>query len=372
MRFLAALASLVAVFVVAAPTAAQAHVRSTDVAVDLRGAGDSVAAVVDLEYDVLARLISLDGALSLDADPATAEVPTDLRRASLSAHATEVAAYVGERLRLSRSSIGCTARADGHVALADSGAVRASLVYDCTAVGALTVRGDIFRASDGVVDDTITTVAYDVDGSRGTALLDTGNTTFTVGRGDLSSEIPRFLRLGALDLLLGPEHVLFLLVLLLGAQRLRDVVEVAVAFTVAHSATLVLAALGWVDVPAWIVDPLIALSIVYVAVDNLLAPKRSHRLPAVAAFGLLHGLGFAEAVSVDGPLSTDTLVDLVSFHIGIEVAQAALIAVAFPALLFLRAVTTWPRARTLGTVATTVAVAGAGLVWFVERSPLLT
>ncbi|GII33909.1 HupE/UreJ family protein [Planotetraspora mira] len=376
MRLLAFLTALVAVLLVAAP--AQAHVRATSVSVDLRGQGDGVAAVVDVEYDVLARLLSLDGALSPDAvgvDGAAPEVPTEVRRRSLDAHTSDVAAYVGGRLRLSRGAIGCTAEDDARVELADSGAARVALAYDCPASGMLTVRSDIFRASDGVVDETTTLVAYDIDGRRGSTLLDTAHTSVTVGRTDLLSEIPRFVRLGAEHLLFGLDHVLFLLALLLGAKRLRDVVEVATAFTVAHSVTLVLAAIGWVSVPGWIVEPLIALSIAFVALDNLLSPKTSHRLPVVLGFGLLHGLGFAGALSVDGPLSASTLADLVSFNVGIELVQLTIIALAFPALLFLRRVATTPvaaRALMLGTVAATVAVAGAGLVWFVERSPLLT
>ncbi|MGC4837605.1 HupE/UreJ family protein [Micromonospora vinacea] len=377
-RLLAILAALVAVFLVAAPAQVQAHVRATSVAVDLRSQGDGVTAVVDVEYDVLARLLSLDGALSPDAvgvDGAAAEVPTEARRSALDAHASDVATYVGERLRLSRSSIGCTAKDDARVELADSGAVRVALAYDCPASGALTVRSDIFRVSDGVIDDTTTMVAYDIGGRRGAVLLDTARTSVTVGHTDLLSEIPRFVRLGAEHLLFGLDHVLFLLALLLGAKRLRDVVEVATAFTVAHSVTLVLAAVGWVSVPGWIVEPLIALSIAFVAVDNLLSPRTSHRLPVVFGFGLLHGLGFAGAISVDGPLSASTLADLVSFNVGIELVQLTIIGLAFPGLLFLRRAATTPvaaRVLTLGTVAATVAVAGAGLVWFVERSPILT
>ncbi|MBG6103884.1 hypothetical protein IW249_004298 [Micromonospora vinacea] len=377
-RLLAFLAALVAVFLVAAPAQVQAHVRATSVAVDLRSQGDGVTAVVDVEYDVLARLLSLDGALSPDAvgvDGAAAEVPTEARRSALDAHASDVATYVGERLRLSRSSIGCTAKDDARVELADSGAVRVALAYDCPASGALTVRSDIFRVSDGVIDDTTTMVAYDIGGRRGAMLLDSARTSVTVGRTDLLSEIPRFVRLGAEHLLFGLDHVLFLLALLLGAKRLRDVVEVATAFTVAHSVTLVLAAVGWVSVPGWIVEPLIALSIAFVAVDNLLSPRTSHRLPVVFGFGLLHGLGFAGAISVDGPLSASTLADLVSFNVGIELVQLTIIGLAFPGLLFLRRAATTPvaaRVLTLGTVAATVAVAGAGLVWFVERSPILT
>lgn len=376
MRFLSIFGALLGVLLFAAP--AQAHVRATTVAVDLRSQGDRVTAVVDVEYDVLARLFSLDGVVTSDAATlggAGAEVRTDVRRNSLDAHASDVTAYIGERLRLSRSSIGCIAQAGGRVEIVASGAARVALAYQCPASGAFTIRSDIFRASDGVVDDASTLVGYEIDGSRGAVLLDADHAGFTVGRADLFGEVPRFVRLGAEHLLFGLDHVLFLLALLLGAKRLRDVVKVASAFTIAHSVTLVLAALGWVSVPGWIVEPLIALSIAFVAVDNLLSPKTSHRLPVVFGFGLLHGLGFAGALSVDGPLSVSTLADLVSFNVGIELVQLTIIALAFPALCYLRRVATTPvavRALTLGTVGATVAVAGAGLVWFAERSPLLT
>nr|WTB28714.1 HupE/UreJ family protein [Streptomyces sp. NBC_00830] len=370
-------AAVVTVLLCGAP--AQAHVRTTSVAIDLRSHGDGVAAVVDVEYDVLGKLLSLDGLSSNTGVPSpdgtVADMPTDTRRKALDAHATEVAAYVGGRVRLSRGAIGCTPEDDHRVELTDAGAVRVSLAYDCPASGAFTVRSDIFRASDGVVDDTTTKVAYDVDGHRGAALLDLAHTSVTVGHTDLLSEIPRLVRLGSEHLLFGLDHVLFLLALLLGANRLRDVVQVASAFTLAHSVTLVLAAIGWISAPTWIVEPLIALSIAFVAIDNLLSPRAAHRLPVVFGFGLLHGLGFAGALSVDGQLSVSTLVDLVSFNLGIELAQLSIIAVAFPALLFLRRSATAPaaaRALTLGTVAATLAVAGSGLVWFVERSPLLT
>ncbi|NAS26363.1 HupE/UreJ family protein [Herbidospora sp. NEAU-GS84] len=372
-RLPALLAALVVTILAAAP--AQAHVRATSVAVDLRGQGDDVTAVVDVDYDVLGRLLSLDGVVIPDPDGRVEEVPAGVRRRSLDAHAGEAAAYVGAALRLSRSSISCDARDGGRVELTDSGAVRVALAYTCAASGALTVRSDVFSATDGLVDDVRTTVAYDVDGLRGSTLLDAARTSVTIGHADLLGEIPGFVLLGAEHLLFGLDHVLFLLALLLGARRLRDVVEVATAFTVAHSVTLVLAAVGWVSVPGWIVEPLIALSIAFVALDNLLSPRTGHRLPVVFAFGLLHGLGFAGALGVDGAASVSTLVNLVSFNVGIELAQLAIIAVAFPALSFLRRAATGPvaaRALMLGTVGAAVAVAGAGLVWFVERSPLLT
>lgn len=351
-------------------TPAQAHVSATTVTVDLRADGESVGAVVDLEYDLLARVVPL-GATS----PADGDQAETARAAALDARAAEVAAYVAERLRVSRGSLLCESQGQGRVELVEGTAMaRVALGYDCATTGALTVRSEIFRSADGIVDDATTLLTYAVDGRRGSEVLDAGHPALTVGQTAWWEQVPRFVRLGAEHLLLGLDHVLFLVALLLGARRLRDVVEVATAFTVAHSVTLVLAAIGWVSVPAWLVEPFIALSIAFVALDNLLAPRREHRLPVVFAFGLLHGLGFAGTITVEGALSWSMLVDLLSFNLGIELAQIAVIAVAFPLLLLLRRLATTPvaaRALGLGTVAATLAVAGAGLAWFVERSPLL-
>lgn len=334
--------------------AAEAHVRTTTVTVDLHGEGDRIAATVVVEHDVLARALGPDRAGD-----------------------SEAAAYVGSRLVLTRGGLACAPGDDASVDVRDADDGRTAtvgLAYECAATGALTVRSEIFRATDGVIDDATVLVTYDVDGRTGSTVLDAGHPSLTLGRTDVLAEVPRFLLLGAEHLVLGLDHVLFLLALLLGARSLRDVVKVATAFTLAHSVTLVLAAIGLVSVPSWIVEPLIALSIAFVALDNLLSPRTAHRLPIVFGFGLLHGLGFAGTISVDGPLSWSVLVGLLSFNVGIELAQVALIAVAFPVLQLLRRHATTPAAArvvAVGTVAATLVVAGAGLFWFAERAPLL-
>ncbi|MFI7145369.1 HupE/UreJ family protein [Nonomuraea sp. NPDC050022] len=131
-----------------------------------------------------------------------------------------------------------------------------------------------------------------------------------------------------------------LLALLIGARRLRDVVITASAFTAAHSITFLLAAMGVVDVPGQIVEPIIAGSIMVVALANLLGRGEDRlgrwRLPVVFAFGLVHGLGFAGALDIDQSGSWELLLSLLSFNLGIEAAQLAIIAVLFPLLVLLR------------------------------------
>jgi hypothetical protein len=133
---------------------------------------------------------------------------------------------------------------------------------------------------------------------------------------------------------------------------------------VAHSITLSLAALGMVDVPSSIVEPLIAASIVWVAVENLLAPVGVARRWLIAGvFGLIHGLGFASALAELG-LSRDALVRaLIGFNIGVELGQLAFVAVVMPPLVWASRPGRLPRLPQI----LSVIVALVGAVWLVQR-----
>lgn len=127
----------------------------------------------------------------------------------------------------------------------------------------------------------------------------------------------------------GIDHVLFVLGVFLLAARLRPVLIQVSLFTLAHSITLALAMFGLVALPARVVEPLIALSIVYVAIENLRTTELTRgRLALVFAFGLLHGLGFAGALAALGLPTSSLLTTLVAFNIGVEAGQLAVIAVA--------------------------------------------
>jgi hypothetical protein len=133
---------------------------------------------------------------------------------------------------------------------------------------------------------------------------------------------------------------------------------------VAHSITLSLAVLGVVDVPSRIVEPLIAASIVWVAVENLVAPAGIGRRWLVAAiFGLIHGLGFASALT-ELDLSRTALVQaLIGFNIGVELGQLAFVAVVMPPLVWLARPGRLPHLPQI----ISVLVALMGAVWFVQR-----
>ena len=129
---------------------------------------------------------------------------------------------------------------------------------------------------------------------------------------------------------LGLDHILFVLGLFFLSPRLRPLLLQVTAFTAAHTITLALAALDLVSVPSAIVEPIIAASIVYVAVENIFSRGLSPWRPwIVFAFGLLHGLGFASVLAEFGLPDEGFVAALLGFNLGVEMGQLAVIAVAF-------------------------------------------
>jgi len=164
----------------------------------------------------------------------------------------------------------------------------------------------------------------------------------------------------------GTDHVLFVLGLFLLSPRLRPLLVQVSAFTVAHTATLALSTLGVVRLPPSVVEPLIALSIAYVAVENTLSTTlRPWRAALVFGFGLLHGLGFAGALGALGLPREELLAGLLAFNAGVELGQLAVLALAFLTLGAFRA-RPWYRRRIV--VPLSLGIAATGLYWTVARA----
>src|SRR5258705_7536162 len=140
-----------------------------------------------------------------------------------------------------------------------------------------------------------------------------------------------YLKLGYRHILpLGLDHILFVVSLFLLSAKLKPLLWQSLAFTVAHSITLGLAMYGAVKVSAAIVEPLIALSIMYVALENVFVKRlRPSRIGIVFLFGLVHGLGFATALSNLGLPQNFFLSSLVMFNVGVELGQLTVILIAF-------------------------------------------
>ena len=178
---------------------------------------------------------------------------------------------------------------------------------------------------------------------------------------------PAFVLLGIEHILSGFDHLCFLLALLLMTLRLREVLGVVTTFTVAHSLTLAAAATGLVSLSPRIVEPLIAASIVYIAIENLMLRRPpKYRLAVVFGFGLVHGLGFASALSERLPGATGLAVipPLLGFNAGVELGQLAVAACLVPLIRLARTRPTFvPRWQP----AASLAIAIAGAVWFWQR-----
>jgi hydrogenase/urease accessory protein HupE len=174
--------------------------------------------------------------------------------------------------------------------------------------------------------------------------------------------------LGVEHILTGYDHLAFLLGLILLANHLRSVLAMVTAFTVAHSITLASAAFGWwAPAPAF-VEPAIALSIVYVALENLVAIRKQAmpvgRWKLTFPFGLIHGFGFAGALRELQVERHALPWVLGAFNLGVEVGQLGVLACFWGALLLLR---TRPTFRTHGAMAISLALGIAGVIWFAMR-----
>jgi len=399
--------ALLAVLLPAAPAAA--HAYSATVYAEVTELDPGLLRVqLDMEYVLLA----IDGGAAMQdtefTDAAYADVqasgqdPTKLTTQVLEQYSDTVLGYVQPRFQVavepSHGEEGSAEPCPSELAeplsiVLIEGVPHARFVfdYDCREVadGAVAVYRISTELFPGTAPGgkTTTVVTYDTLAGVGVANLDTDTSPTMTTAQDWGSRMWEFFVLGAEHLLFGLDHILFLLALIVGSRRLRDIVLAASAFTVAHSVTFILAALGVVSVPAFIVEPIIAASIAFVALwylygvwrrrtsviaETAAVPDRSPmrrsdwvRIGVVFLFGLIHGVGFAGALGISEPFSWGLLGALLVFNVGIEVVQLTIIAIVFPILVLLRRRLS-PVGFWVGVVVS-AGVAVVGLYWFVER-----
>lgn len=165
----------------------------------------------------------------------------------------------------------------------------------------------------------------------------------------------------------GLDHILFVLGLFFLSIQWRPLLAQVTSFTLAHTITLALAALGYVSIPGAIVEPLIAASIVFVAVENIFTDGLSRWRPFVVfGFGLLHGLGFASVLAEFGLPEDNFIPALLGFNVGVELGQLAVIAVAFAVVGFWFGAKDWY--RRIIAIPASVFIAIIGGYWFIQRA----
>ena len=202
-----------------------------------------------------------------------------------------------------------------------------------------------------------------IDGTNWSGVIDLSKTFTRPTRVAIARQ---YLWLGYTHILpKGLDHILFVLGLFLLSPRVKTMLLQVTAFTIAHSITLGLSMYGIVSLPSRVVEPLIALSIAYVAIENLLTRElKPWRLALVFMFGLLHGLGFAGVLRELGLPREEFLTALLTFNAGVEIGQLTIIAAAW---LLVGAIMRRPWYRKVIVIPASCVIAIVGLFWTVTR-----
>ncbi|MBI2460139.1 MAG: HupE/UreJ family protein [Candidatus Rokubacteria bacterium] len=175
-----------------------------------------------------------------------------------------------------------------------------------------------------------------------------------------------FLLLGVEHIFTGYDHILFLIGLMVIWRGSLNIVKIVTSFTVAHSITLILAALSVVTLPTRLVESVIALSIAYVGIENLVVKEIRRRWLVAFVFGLVHGFGFAEILREMGLPSQGLILSLLSFNVGVEIGQLVVVAACVP-LIYAASRGAHQRILVRGASA---AIFLMGMLWFTERALL--
>jgi hypothetical protein len=277
-----------------------------------------------------ANLLELDLLLSLDADLNGRVEPHDLE-----ARRAAVSDYLGRALVVTSAGVPLplevlaldTGQGDDGKALLEA---RLKFPAD-RPLGHVAIRCRVLTE----LGQDHTTLARIMGAGDTEGFVFRGDAVYTGTRSRLAATL-EFLRLGMVHIAIGYDHIAFLVGLLLAGGPLLRVLAIVTAFTAAHTVTLTLAALGVVRPPGPIVEAGIALSIVWVAVENLFARQVIRRWLIGFAFGLIHGFGFAAILGGVGLPRRGLLTALFAFNVGVELAQVMVVLAVVPVLWYLR------------------------------------
>ena len=328
------------------------------------------------QWDIALR--DLDNVLGLDANG-----DGDITWGEVRTRQADIAAYALARLRVASAGQSCSLSATGHLVDTHTDGAYAVLRFAgrCPeAAPTLAVDYTLFQG----VDPQHRGLLNFVEHGRSQSHVFSAESAHQVIGGDAGGPLRQFatyVHEGVWHIWLGFDHILFLVSLLLPAVLVRrarawqpadsfraaflDVAKVVTAFTLAHSITLSLAALGVVSLPSRWIESAIALSVVLAALNNLMPVVANGRWLAAFGFGLLHGFGFAGALQDLGLPTRGLALSLAGFNIGVELGQLAIVAAFLPLAFALRATPVYRRVL-LG--AGSAAIAAIAAVWLVERA----
>ncbi|MEM9458992.1 MAG: HupE/UreJ family protein [Myxococcota bacterium] len=324
-------------------------------------------ATLRVEVDMVDAAVALGLGASIE--------PDELRP-----HGVLIQRWLGRGLQVDSDSGLCTATATSprlsNAGDSDDASLVVTLDYACPApMGTVVLRDDTIFDEDPDHETFVSVIG--ANGEAQARVLRADDREIELHRTPSVTETAGgFLLEGGRHLVTGYDHMLFLLSLILAAgllvrregmrAALRDVAWVVTAFTLGHSVSLVAAALGWVALPARAVEIAIAGSIVLVALGNVARPQASVARPWLAAvFGLVHGFGFSSVLAELGLPTTHRVLALLSFNVGIEIAQLLLVAAVLVPLAHLARYDGYRRYVLQGA---SLAIAACGGLWLVERS----
>jgi hypothetical protein len=333
------------------------------------------AVAITGKWDIALR--DLEGAIGLDTNG-----DGDITWGEVRARKQAIAGYALSRLSVSSGGQPCTIGVTDHAIDRHTDGAYAVLMLDgsCPAPGPATID---YRLLFDIDPQHRGLLNYVENGNSRSIIFATEAPRQIVGGDSVGvlGQFAAYVHEGIWHIWLGYDHILFLLSLLLPAVLVRrdsewrpagsfrssfvDVAKVVTAFTVAHSITLSLAALGVVALPSRLVESAIALSVVLAALNNLFPLVAGGRWMAAFAFGLIHGFGFAGALQDLGLPANSLALSLFGFNLGVELGQLAIVAAFLPLAFALRA--TWGyRSVVLG--GGSLAIVSVAGVWLVERA----
>ena len=328
------------------------------------------------QWDIALR--DLDNVLGLDANG-----DGDITWGEVRGRHADIASYALARLRIASGGQACALTATSHLIDTHTDGAYAVLRLEGTcpeAAPTLSVDYTLFRDVDPQHRGLLNFVEHGQSRSH-VFSVDAPHQVIGGDAGGPLRQFATYLHEGVWHIWLGFDHILFLVSLLLPAVLIRrermwhaalsfraafwDVAKVVTAFTLAHSITLSLAALGVVSLPSRWIESAIALSVVLAALNNLMPVVANGRWLAAFGFGLLHGFGFAGALQDLGLPTGGLALSLAGFNVGVELGQLAIVGVFLPVAFMLRATPVYRRVLLTGGSA---AIAAIAAVWLVERA----
>ena len=352
-------------------TPAAAH-KPSDSYLTITVAGDATRG----QWDIALR--DLDFAIGLDANG-----DGEITWGELRAKHNEIAAYALARLTVKLGGAPCKPRVTGQLVDHHSDGAYAVLRFDaqCPKAGAALDLGyNLFFDLDPQHKGLL---RLEYEGATRTAIFspDTARQTFELTRPSLVAQFLDYGGEGVWHIWIGFDHILFLLSLLLPAvlifvrgswravERFKpafwEVFKIVTAFTIAHSITLSLAALGVITLPTRLTESAIALSVMLAALNNIYPLFQKRRWMVAFAFGLIHGFGFASVLADLGLPRDALLLALVGFNLGVEAGQLAIVGVFLPTAYWLRRTLLYRRVIFLGG---SILICLRASIWFIERA----